>query len=459
VSIPFMVALGFIGLVVGVIGLVQVIGARDRRAAAWQNVAARFTLAPEKGGLFMREIMAGRVEGVPVRVSLVAKNKREITRIEVGGPDFATPAVTARPEADGAIGRFFQGHDEPTGDDLFDRTALLQGEPALVHAVFDADVRRHLMVVLGLHKGVFADGMLVIEQSHTTDDADALAAVIKEAAAAVAALGAAGQRSQDVAAGLAHNVVHDPEAAVRTACFRTLAQDFPNYAGLREIAEALPEFRTADLEVLRLRHCGDAVALPALTEMARENLPLQLRGEVLRLLVSRFGYATQRELVLEALASPSVVDRLAAVALIAEAGDTEPVGRLSLQMMREETEGAVGFAAALGQLGDARAEADLVRLLARPDTTVQCAAAVALGQMGTVSAVEPLLPLTEGLLRDGPLKEAARDAVRRIQARLGAVEAGRLSLAEDVAGRLSVAEAGAAGPQAGAVSLAATLEK
>lgn len=455
-SIPFMLALGFIGIVVGIIGVVQVIGARDRRAAAWQNVAARFTLAPEKGGVFTREIMAGRVEGVPVRVSLVAKNKREVTRIEVGGPEFATPAVTARPEADGAIGRFLQGHDEPTGDDVFDRTALLQGEPALVHAVFDADVRRHLMVVLGLHKGVFADGMLVIEQDYTTDDADALGTAINEAVAAVVALWAAGQRSRDVAAGLAHNVRHDPEAAVRTACFECLATEYPKFAGLREIAEALPEFRTADLELLRVRHCGDEIALPALTEMARQNLPLQLRGEVLRLLVERFGYAAQREVVLEALAAPSVMDRLAAVAIIAEAGDTEPVPRLSMQMLREETEGAVGFAAALGKLGDARAEGDLVRLLARPDTAVQCAAAVALGLVGTVAAVEPLLPLTEGLLRDGPLKEAARDAVRRIQARLGAVEAGRLSLAEDVSGRLSVAEAGADGATAGAVSLATT---
>jgi HEAT repeat protein len=445
-----------ITVVAAVIGMIHTAKQRNRRVEAWNNVATRFTLAPVEGGLFSGEAMAGNVGGVPVRVSLVTSNKTRHTRIEVGGAPFLSPPVRIKPEADGAIGRFFQGHDEPTGDAVFDRTALIQGEPMLLHAIFDAEVRRSLMVAVGLHQGVFDEGVLTIEKNHAIDDADELATLIREAVAAVLALGAARQRSRDPAAGLAHNVKHDPEAAVRTACFRTLAQEFPNYAGLRDIAEALPEFRTADLEVLRLRHCGDAVALPALTEMARENLPLQLRGEVLRLLVQRFGYATQRELVLEALAAPSVVDRLAAVAIIAEAGDTEPVPRLSMQMLREEAEGTVGFAAALGQLGDARAEADLVRLLERPDTAVQCAAAAALGLMGTVSAVEPLLPLTEGLLRDGALKEAARDAVRRIQARLGAVEAGRLSLAEDVAGRLSVAEAGDAGATAGAVSLATT---
>jgi HEAT repeat protein len=121
-------------------------------------------------------------------------------------------------------------------------------------------------------------------------------------------------------------------------------------------------------------------------------------------------------------------------------------------MLREPEEaGAIGFATALGELGDPAAEDDLLTLLARPSDVTQLAAATALGRLGTVRAVEPLLPLTEGLFRDGALRDAAREAVRRIQARLGAVEEGRVSLAPDAAGRLSVVRA-----EPGAVTLAET---
>jgi hypothetical protein len=71
---------------------------------------------------------------------------------------------------------------------------------------------------------------------------------------------------------------------------------------------------------------------------------------------------------------------------------------------------------------------------------VKRAAAAALGLVGTVRAVEPLLQLAQE-----SLGETARDAVRRIQARLGGeAEAGRLSVAaqDAAAGGLSIASAG-----------------
>jgi HEAT repeat protein len=83
---------------------------------------------------------------------------------------------------------------------------------------------------------------------------------------------------------------------------------------------------------------------------------------------------------------------------------------------------------ALGVLGDARAEPHLIELLRHADEKVRMAAAAALGIVGGIQAVEPLLPLTKGLF-NGDLHAAARDAVRRIQSRLGDVEAGRLSVA------------------------------
>jgi hypothetical protein len=72
-----------------------------------------------------------------------------------------------------------------------------------------------------------------------------------------------------------------------------------------------------------------------------------------------------------------------------------------------------------------------------------------LGQAGSVRAVEPLTALAAG----GALQRQARDAIRRIQSRLGDVGAGRLSVAADPApgGAVSLpspeeAEAPAPGP-------------
>ncbi len=95
----------------------------------------------------------------------------------------------------------------------------------------------------------------------------------------------------------------------------------------------------------------------------------------------------------------------------------------------------------LATLADPRAEQALVQLLSRPADGVRCAAARSLGRVGSIAAVEPLLALTKGALFGGEAREAAREAVRRIQERLGDADAGRLSLAEPGGeGALSLAE-------------------
>jgi hypothetical protein len=113
----------------------------------------------------------------------------------------------------------------------------------------------------------------------------------------------------------------------------------------------------------------------------------------------------------------------------------------------------VAAARTLGSLESPAIERCLLQLLADAEVEVQTAAAEALGTVGSVGAVEPLLPLTKGLGR-GQLRQAARSAIASIQSRLGDVEAGRLSLAEDheLAGAVALADAEA--PGGGEVTLA-----
>jgi hypothetical protein len=88
-----------------------------------------------------------------------------------------------------------------------------------------------------------------------------------------------------------------------------------------------------------------------------------------------------------------------------------------------------------------------------PSLEVQEAAVISLGSVGTARAVEPLTQHRGGILGDTELKRAVRDAIARIQMRLGPVDAGRLSLAEEdeCAGALSTVETD---EPAGALSVA-----
>ena len=72
---------------------------------------------------------------------------------------------------------------------------------------------------------------------------------------------------------------------------------------------------------------------------------------------------------------------------------------------------------------------------------------------GSVAAVAPLLPLAEGLGRPR-LRGAARAAIGRIQSRLGNVDAGRVSLAQEqeLVGALELADTAAV--RVGELSLA-----
>jgi hypothetical protein len=81
-------------------------------------------------------------------------------------------------------------------------------------------------------------------------------------------------------------------------------------------------------------------------------------------------------------------------------------------------------------------------LLGHRSAKVQRAAARALGTVGRPSEVGPLLEHARGFRTDRRLKQAIQKAVARIQGRLGNVEAGALSLAEEeaAAGALSLSE-------------------
>jgi len=171
------------------------------------------------------------------------------------------------------------------------------------------------------------------------------------------------------------------------------------------------------------------------------------KADALRFLLLLHGYAACTGTVSQVLESGAETTRCAAVEAIGRAKDVVFLDRLAALSEHSGDRLAETIADALASLGDARAETALLRLLERESGSVRRAAAAALGQIGTVRAVESLFPLTEGLLPSG-VKIAAREAIAKIQARLGDAEPGRLSLVAEgpAEGALSVAKDGGGRP-------------
>jgi hypothetical protein len=455
--IPGFSLFAFTGIV-GVVGYISFL--QHKRRETRREAAARLGLTYRPAGVFSPATLTGELAGVPVEIRFPERKNASLAQFRVG-EGLPLPPLRVRPPTEGTFSRLWAGAPLQTGDAEFDARVHLAGDDpeteTALRALLDAPTRAAVADTVTTHRAFFAEGCFQVETSAAGLGADEIEETTRTLVRTVRAVLETADAARDTRKALARNAREDPHAAIRQACFRTLVEQFPGDPITRETAEALSPFREPQTEFLRVLACGDAIALPLLQEMARENLPFDLRGAALNTLVERFGYADNKDIVVEGLGARTTADRVAAARLIAAQKDTTQTPRLGQLMLREPEEtGAVGFAQALGALGDPAAEADLLTLLARPSDATQLAAATALGQIGAVTAVEPLLALTEGLFRDGDVREAATEAVRRIQARLGPVEAGRVSLAPDAIGRVSIARGETrSDATAGAVSVAA----
>jgi hypothetical protein len=202
----------------------------------------------------------------------------------------------------------------------------------------------------------------------------------------------------------------------------------------------------AALRVASATALGDEAA-GALVAVARDRtVAEEVRVRAVQQLASRCSRAATVQrlddlLASEAVSLPMAVLTAVAVAL-GELKHADSVPRLAALAPPADARLGLALARVLGDLGDASVELALLTLLAMDDDAVRTAAARALGRVGTVAAVELLLPHSKGLLTDGDVKRAARDAIAAIQSRLGDVEAGRLALADGTAdaGGLSLAQ-------------------
>ncbi|HYV50027.1 MAG TPA: HEAT repeat domain-containing protein [Myxococcaceae bacterium] len=424
-----------------VFSIAKAIDQRSKATTAWKLAAEELGLEHTPGNWVQRPSMCGQVGGLFVEVKEAQANKSTHTVYTVRLPapipeDLKLSAETFLTQVSAQLGK----GDLQTGDEPFDAAVSIRGEDAEVLARLTQPARRALQSLIERGAKLESGRLELALKSQATEAIEILSAV-KEL------VGAARLFHLDwisVPEALARNAAEDPEAQVRLRNLSMLFRDHPRTELARKAAAKALEDPEPAVRLRAAEFIPGTAASAVLKALVGSDEEPWVRVEALRILSRQCPYAEIADLVALALRAHEEEEmRQEAVRAIARGGDHSKVDALVAMVDGSPPMLAEALAEAFGQLGSPRAEEALLRLLTHASDGVRILAAQALGKIGTVRAVEPLLPLTRGLL-GGELQESARDAVRRIQGRLGDVEAGALAVVDDQGGALSLpAEEGA----------------
>jgi HEAT repeat protein len=213
---------------------------------------------------------------------------------------------------------------------------------------------------------------------------------------------------------------------------------------LMSTARALVTDANAPVRLLAARQLGEE-GHPALAAIALDaHQPATVRVEALQAL--GLARASKLESLLPQLLGANPPELVCAALSIIAARRLSALAESVVQCAASQHEAVrAGAARALLTLPTQHSEQALIRLLADSSSEVKLISAESLGAIGSVAAVEPLLGLANSFGR-AQVRQAARGAIGRIQSRLGDVEVGCLSLADEhgLTGALSVADEAAA---------------
>jgi HEAT repeat protein len=417
-----------LGPLIALIGVGVGIFFAIRAHREWKAAAKELGL--EITGFLMFQEMRGEIDGFRIRIR--PRGKHGHIDIEVDGQG-AIPHVLSL-GAENLFTRSLDGEDIQTGHPAFDYRARIFGKPEEAVALLDS-ATRELVFREVVDEGARVDGGKVTLVHRGMGGVPDLVRRLVALGKRVSMLPA------EVPGRLARNAAEDSLSSVRLRNLTLLQERFPALAETLDASRAALASDQPNLRLVGARFLG-AEGLDAAEALA---LSAEVEPDLRRQALQHFFHHTDAGRavpVLEQLAASSPPAELLP-ALVEAAGRIRHVPTLERLLGQADGLGdsaVASLAGAVAEANDAAAEEGLLRLLTREAAEVRAAAARALGQVGTVHAVEPLLALTEGLLTSPSVKQAARQAVARIQSRLGDAEAGRLSLAvpAEGAGALSL---------------------
>ncbi|MGC4114841.1 MAG: hypothetical protein QM765_09570 [Myxococcales bacterium] len=395
----------------------------------------------------------GKVDGFDVLVETWTENEdpglrehstpRKYTRAVLGTRGMVPAELSLKSEtALDAVRKVAGAQDVELGEAEFDKAVLVQGPEDVALAVLKPQARKDLLAFLA-RGGVVREGELLLKWNGELRDRKEIEGAVQSMLAVARSLAIA-----SVPAALLENATKEADPKLRRRNLTALLQ---MHSGSPESAKALQAALVDADPAIRLLAARLSPAQKEAQQVLEallddERVPAEIRASALERLAGAWPYPEVAAHVGRAFASDALELKRAAIAAAGAGRDVDRLVAMEKLAPLHDEGVASALAKALATAGEL-AEPGLIKLLGHESAAVRREAAAGLGKVGTVRAVEPLLPLTQGVLADGALKDAARDAVRAIQARLGDAGGGRLSVVQAVAeeGALSVGQVTRAG--------------
>ncbi|HEY3450726.1 MAG TPA: HEAT repeat domain-containing protein [Myxococcales bacterium] len=407
------------------------------RAANFGAAASGFSggdgFGPIGTGAVAHRAFEGEVEGFDRYVETIERgsgdSRTTTTHFVLGGRGRIPPELTlVRESTWQGLRKAFGKDDVRLDEGEFDALVNVQGPEDVALAALGSQARKRVMDFIAAGGEVHSGDLKWPLRTPAGANVEELVAWMLPLARSLVAV--------SVPAALLANVAGDPNPKLRLRCLAALAT---GHAGAPETRQALEQgLADGDPEVrgLAAQHLEASPAVQQTLERLVEDLEAgeQVRASALERLSQLYPYPSIALLVRRAILEDVEPLRTVAVEAAGRGKDASLVVTLHNLVSTGDEARGLALARAFEQIGGAQAEEGLLALLQSSSDSVRREAAVGLGKIGTIRCVEPLLPLSGSVFGDAALKEAARDAVRAIQARLGDAGGGRLSVVDERAG-------------------------
>jgi len=332
------------------------------------------------------------------------------------------------------------GDDVLTGDTVFDDLVEVRGEPSILLALLDREIRQKVSEFVRLG-GRLEAGRLVC-CAPTSFSSGEIVRGLRLGLWLARELSSPGG---GVCERLAHNARVDSHSGVRLWNLLQLHEQFPETpeardASQEDLVDPSPWVRLAAARFLKDE------GLEALEHLAQDRaVPESAAAEAVALLAARCPAERAGPLLLTALKAHSGEARRQAVEELGRIRYYRARGPMIVLLERADPRTGAAAATALAALGDVTAEKTLLKAVESDARELRLAAVRALGTVGSAASVEPLLAFLGSRRLDAETRQGIHDAIGAIQSRLAGAEAGQLSLADTSPGSgwLSVAALGA----------------
>jgi hypothetical protein len=325
------------------------------------------------------------------------------------------------------------------GDEIFDRTFIIQGPAGMVFALLNAETRRLLLALSAETRLEIRLGELRAEE----DSDEKLPALLPRLLDA----GRRFSQPPDIPRRLAENVRRDPETRVRLQSLLCLIREHPGEAETAEAIRAACLDPSPEIRLQAAKELGPE-GHDVLLKIAESLVDDVLCADAVSALGPDLSFEPAKTILDRALDSRHLQTARACVEAFGQNG-AAAVSPLVRVLKSESKELAAVAIQALEAIGSPAERLLILTLQRREERDLRLAAAAALGRVGTAAAVLPLEEVAQRSWVNRELRRAALQAIADIQSRLHGASPGQLSLAGGAAGQLSLAEA-----EAGQLSLA-----